>query len=150
MPRGRPKGSGSKYTPELGELICARIGKGESLNAVAKDIGIPECTVRRWEQDQPEFATRYARAREERADFWADQIVQISDDGSNDTYELDDGSKKVEHDHIQRSRLRVDTRKWLMARMAPKRYGEFQRTELTGADGGALKIVVNFGEKPKP
>lgn len=152
MPRtGRPKGSGSLYTPELAADICSRISRGESLNAICELPGMPAApTVCLWVNQRPDFAEQYARAREARADFWADQVIQISDDGTNDTYRANDGSLKVQHDHIQRSRLRVDTRKWLMARMNPKKYGEFQRTEVTGADGGPVRIEVNVNLKKLP
>ena len=64
----------------------------------------------------------------------AEEILAIADDGINDTYVDDDGRPRVDNDVIQRSRLRVDTRKWLMSKMAPKRFGD--------------KVDVNHGAQP--
>jgi len=70
----------------------------------------------------------YARAKEEMAEHFAEEMLEIADDGSNDWIEreLERGNviKVADHEHIARSRLRVDTRKWLMSKLLPKRYGE--------------------------
>ena len=62
------------------------------------------------------------------ADHFADEIIEIADDASNDWMERErkDGSTEavLNYEHVQRSRLRIDARKWLMARMAPKKYGD--------------------------
>lgn len=81
-------------------------------------------TVLRWLRERDEFRVQYARAREDQADAFADEILEISDDGTNDTYKNEDGLDLLNHDHIQRSKLRVETRKWLMGKMAPKKYGD--------------------------
>lgn len=125
MPAGRP----TDYTPEIVATICARIGGGESLRTICRDDGMPaQSTVFLWLAAHSEFSEQYARAREAQTDAMAEEILEIADDGSNDTYtkENADGStyEAVNTDHIQRSRLRVDTRKWLMVRLAPKKYGD--------------------------
>jgi hypothetical protein len=98
---------------------------GESLRQVCEDDAMPsKSAVMRWLHANAEFRDQYARAMEVRAEHWADEIVQISDDGTNDTYKDEDGHERTNQDVIARSRLRVDTRKWLMARMAPKKYGD--------------------------
>lgn len=67
----------------------------------------------------------YARAREDYQDKVFEEILTISDDGSRDyTVDEDDGREVVDHDHIQRSRLRVDSRKWMLSKMDPKKYGD--------------------------
>jgi hypothetical protein len=70
----------------------------------------------------------YARAKEEMAEHFAEEMLEIADDGSNDWIEreLERGNviKVADHEHIARSRLRVDTRKWLMSKLLPKKYGE--------------------------
>jgi hypothetical protein len=90
------------------------------------------------------FFAHYARARDLGADAIADEILEISDDRSNDWMDrsLPDGSVKREpdHEHINRSRLRVDTRKWLLAKMAPKRYGDRTVTTLVGPDDGPVQL----------
>jgi hypothetical protein len=63
---------------------------------------------------------RNTRAREAQVEHWADEILEISDDGRNDSYKDANENERVNNDHISRSRLRVDTRKWLMSKLAPK------------------------------
>ena len=119
----------SDYSPEITATICERLSLGESLREICSDEEMPgKSTVMRWLHDHQEFRDQYARAREAQAEHWADEIIEISDDGSNDweTRQNKDGSsyEAVNAEVINRSRLRVDTRKWLMARMAPKKYGD--------------------------
>lgn len=73
------------------------------------------------------FSEQYARAREAQLERWEDELVEIADDGSNDWMEAnkqDDAAYKANGEHIQRSKVRIDTRKWLMAKRMPKKYGE--------------------------
>lgn len=85
-------------------------------------------TVLRWLRNFPEFRVQYTQAREDLLEHWAEQIVDISDDNEKDTIVItnEDGSSqvKVDHDHINRSRLRVDTRKWLLSKLGAKKYGD--------------------------
>lgn len=88
--------------------------------------GISQSAFYRWmAQDRRGlYREAYARAQDARADKLVDEILRISDDASND-YTVDaDGNTVVDHENIQRSRLRVDSRKWLAGKMAPKRYGD--------------------------
>lgn len=144
-PKPEPKKTGrpTKYNVEIATVICERMSQGESLRSICSEVGMPDrITVLRWIPLHEAFRNQYASARENQADFWADEIVDISDDGSRDYVEKKrpDGStfEAIDHDHINRSKLRVDTRKWLMARMAPKKYGDKVTTEITGAEGGAV------------
>src|SRR5260370_40206331 len=71
-----------------------------------------------------DFRDQYARAREEQADKLFREIIEIADDASGDYVTTSDGKTIVDHENIQRSRLRVDARKWAAARLAPKKYGD--------------------------
>lgn len=144
MPAGRP----SEYTRDKAELICLRITGGESLRSICRDETMPtKSTVFLWLTRHKEFSDQYARAREAQMEHMAEEILEIADDNQHDiiTKENADGStyEAVNHDHIQRARLRVDTRKWLMARLAPKKYGERTTTEHTGSPDllEALKVL---------
>ena len=107
---GRP----STYTPEIAVQICTRLANGESLRQICRDKGMPKRdTVIAWLFKNGGFSGQYALARVAQADFYADEILDIADGPEGDSL-LD----------VNRSRLRVDTRKWLMARMAPKKYGD--------------------------
>lgn len=135
----------SDYSPELIATICERLSLGESLREICLSEEMPDkSTVMRWLSKHEEFRDQYAHAREAQADHWADEILEIADDGTNDWTERQnrDGSTQevIDSEHINRSRLRVDTRKWLMARMAPKKYGDKVTQEVTGNDGGPLVV----------
>lgn len=103
-------------------------------------------TVFRWLADQEAFRDQYARAREAAADSLADDILEIADDGRHDYVETDLGDgvigSRVDHDHIARSRLRVDTRKWLASKLKPKKYGESVKHEVGGTGGGPIRIEL--------
>jgi hypothetical protein len=84
--------------------------QGESIKQIALDPAMPvQSTIYVWLNDQPEFAEMYARAKRAQADLMAEDIVAIADDQDED---------------VNRSRLRVDARKWLMAKLAPRKYGD--------------------------
>ena len=122
---GRP----SLYTPEIAAEICGRIAEGESLRSVCRDEGMPdEKTVRTWViDDVGGFSPQYTRAREAQAHSMADELLEISDDATNDWMERksEKGSGwEINGEHIARSRLRSDTRKWLLSKMLPKVYGD--------------------------
>jgi hypothetical protein len=123
---GRP----SLYSAEITDKICDRLAAGESLNAICRDERMPSRkVVHEWvADDRNGFRDKYARAREMQADYYADQIIEIADDDSKDWISCEDETV-LNHEHVQRSRLRVEARKWLMARMAPKKYGDKLQTE---------------------
>ena len=134
MTIGRP----SDYNPEIAAKICERMALGETLTDICKDEGFPSrVSVWRWTEAHEDFRNAYSRARECQMESWADDIVHISDDSRNDTQVDEDGHEVTNHDVIARSRLRVDTRKFLMSKIAPRLYGD--KLALTGADGGAIK-----------
>ena len=90
---------------------------------------------------RPEFSEQYARAREAQADKLAEEALTIADDGRSDTYVDGDGNVKTDTEVIQRSKLRVDTRKWLASKMAPKKYGD--KVAIGGADDlGPVQTVT--------
>ena len=126
MPGGRP----SSYTKEKADIICDRMMDGESLRNICQDEDMPnKGTVMRWLASNEEFRDQYTRAREGQAEYWADEMVTIADDGTNDWMDKQNSKGEVvgvtaNNEAIQRSRLRVDTRKWIAAKLLPKKYGE--------------------------
>ncbi len=134
-PGGRP----TKYTKELADTICERLAMGGSMRTIAKDEAMPALSsMFKWLRENKEFSEQYARAKQESADAMAEDILDIADNGSNDYMEREDGTTTYNGDSVQRSRLRVDTRKWLMAKMKPKRYGD--KIDMTS---GGEKIETN-------
>lgn len=125
----KPTGRPSTYTPAIGEYIAARLADGETLSQICKTPGLPsrQC-VHQWRMRNPAFADLYARAREIGMESMADDVLAISDDDSGDL--LSDGSPNSAN--VQRSRLMVDTRKFLMAKLAPKVYGDKVEHNVSG------------------
>ncbi len=135
-PKKRKTGRPSLYTNELAADICRRLAEGETLRSVCRDKVMPDkATVLRWLGDKakPEFRDQYAHARDMQADALFDEALEIADDVSGDWSTDKDGKKVLDHENIQRSRLRVDTRKWAAGKMAPKRYGD--KLDLGGSIG---------------
>ena len=118
---GRP----STYTLETAAAICERIADGESLKAICASEDMPaRSTVFKWLAEQPGFSDMYVRARDEQADALADDMLAIAD-------QYDTTSEALNPDMIQRAKLRIDTRKWVAAKLKPKKYGEKQEIEQT-------------------
>jgi hypothetical protein len=123
----------SLYTPEAAEFILGEIAKGRGLRRICREnMWLPDdTTVRWWIIDNIDgFAHRYEFARNQGLDAMAEELLDIADDGSNDYYEdPETGALKVDKEHVQRSRLRTDVRKWYLSKLAPKRYGDKQFVE---------------------
>lgn len=125
--RGRP----SRYTKKIGDQICKDIANGLSLRkACLKHKNLNVSTVLEWVLNPKfkEFSDQYAHSRRIQAEIIGDEIFDIADDGRNDWLirELDNGEgiEIPNHEHINRSRLRVDTRKWYLSKVLPKIYGD--------------------------
>lgn len=128
------------YTEEKAADICARLASGEPLTKICRDEGMPGVsTVYRWLVAHETFREMYTRAREDQADTLADEIIDIADNGINDTY-TKDGVELTNQDVIARSRLRVDARKWIAAKLKPRKYGEKVTQELSGIDGRPIQL----------
>ena len=138
MPRGRP----STFTPALAEAICERLSDGESLRSICRDEGMPPAsTVRQWHiDDVAGFSAQYACARNLGLDAIAEEIQEIADDSSRDTISTEDGDRQ-NIEWVNRSRLRVDARKWLLSKLRPDKYGD--RTVLAGDSKAPLEFVVS-------
>lgn len=125
------------------EYICLEIEKGKALRRVCTDfMSLDKFYTLLKEKPKSE---RYARACEIRAENIFEDILNIADDNSNDTYIDDNGIERTDNDVIQRSKLRVDARKWVLAKMAPKKYGD--KIDLT-SDGEKLQSQVTIFQLP--
>lgn len=118
---GRP----TTYDPEIASLILSRLADGELLREICTDDGMPKSkTVRQWALDNEEFSILYTKAREMGWHEIGEEIFEIADDGSRDLMIDDGGNERTNTEVVARSRIRIDTRKWLLAKMLPKIYGE--------------------------
>lgn len=144
----------SDFTQATADIICQRLASGESLRAICRDEEMPgSTTIFRWlasdEEAYKGFREQYARAREAQADALADEILEISDDGTNDWMERKNADGSIgdiilNGEHVQRSRLRVDARKWYAGKVAPKKYGDKLTAELSGPNGGKIETVTEI------
>jgi len=110
-------------------------------------------TILRHLAKTPEFATQYARAREQLVEHWADEVLDIADDGTLDTIQ---GTNKHGQEvqvsnpsNVQRDRLRVDSRKWLMSKLAPKKYGDKLDVEHSGEVVHQIVSTLSDREKAR-
>ena len=123
------------YTPEkieeVFEYICQEIEKGRSLRSVLRESDMPSSrTFSKWISEDEVKVKQYAYATEQRAEMIFEDILTIADDNSNDEVLNEDGVPIVNNDVINRARLKIDARKWILAKMVPKKYSEKTQTEL--------------------
>lgn len=135
---GRP----TIYSEELAQVICESLMVGMSLRKICELDGMPAIsTVMQWlASGKDGFMEQYAHARQVQAEYLLDELIDIADD-SVDDYEIVNGEERLNQEHIQRAKLRIDTRKWNIEKLAPKKYGAKQQLEHTGSNGGAIETV---------
>lgn len=140
------------YSEEIAARICKELADGKSLRDICRADDLPhESTVRLWARDDHEgFADRYLKAREIGYHAMFDEMLEIADDSARDRIVDGEGVERVNIEVINRSRLRVDTRKWMLSKALPKIYGDRITQEITGKDGKDLVPVVNLYGRPEP
>jgi hypothetical protein len=116
------------------DIVIESICNGNSLRKSCNNV-IPCKTFFEWMSNDELKSKQYAYACTERADFIFEQTLNISDNVENDMITLEDGREVVNNAVIQRDRLRVDTRKWFLSKINPKKYGEKQIIDNTSSDG---------------
>jgi hypothetical protein len=137
------------YSEEVAQKICARIAEGEPLRAICREPGMPGKTqVYTWmDKDHADynadFAGRFVRAREQGFDALAEETLEIADDDSRDWEPIKDQEGnitgvRVDGEHVQRSKVRIETRLKLLAKWDPKRYGEKVQLDGPGKNGAHI------------
>lgn len=123
-PGGRP----TLYSTEMCDRICSLLIEGHTLRQIGELEGLPgKRTIISWLAKHVEFQHRYARAREMQALIAEDEIIEIADDSSHDYIDRTvNGQKQAtfNRQNVERAKLRVEARKWLMSKRMPKRYGD--------------------------
>lgn len=122
---GRP----SSYTQEIADKICDEIAtSSRSIKTICDADDMPSSiTVLKWLRDFPDFLSQYTRAKEMQADYLAEEMLDIADDGSNDFMTITKGDESYEVENKEwtsRSKLRVEARKWIASKLKPKKYGD--------------------------
>ncbi len=150
---GRP----TTYTNEIGNSICAIIASSsKSMKTICEELNISIGTVLEWLSSNKEFSELYAKAKEQQADYLAEEILDIADNGRNDFMVTKFGVQENK-EVTNRSRLRVDTRKWIASKLKPKKYADridhtnagekFEATQVLALPTEALKqleqIITN-------
>ena len=113
--------------------VLTQMREGKSLRQASKMAGVARQTFLDWVDKDQELSGQYARARSDMIDKIADDIIKIADEEMIPT-----GEGKVDSAMVQKQRLRVDTRKWLLSKLAPKKYGD--KLELSGDEQAPVSI----------
>jgi hypothetical protein len=133
--RGRP----SKFTEAIADEVVERLSAGETLRSICRDEHMPDWQrIYDWLHKNEEFSGRIARARELGEDAIAQECIDIADNAANDWMARLDKEKAgagwlLNGDHVQRSKLRIDTRLKLLAKWNPKKYGDKVQQEMSGS-----------------
>lgn len=139
---GRP----TNYTPELAKEICDTIA--------SSNVGIKRLcqgnanwpshnTIYRWLANFSEFSDQYAQAKRNQIELLVDEILEIADDSSQDQVINAQGNLICNTELIARSRLRIDTRKWLAAKLVPKIYGVQNKDENNLPDKSLIERIID-------
>jgi hypothetical protein len=134
------------FTEELFIKLLDRLAQGETLVAICADQTMPtrQSLFQKLYKDENARELYYA-AREMQMEAMAEEILELSDNAENDWSTDDRGRRVANNDVLQRARLKVDTRKFIMAKMAPRRFGEKNFTEVSGDPNKPLTLTVVTG-----
>lgn len=143
----KPPAKAVRFSLRLWGKICRRLAEGDSLRDVASARNMPSVTtIMRWLDDDTkpdEIREQYARARKLQAETIFDEMLDIADDARNDWMERE-GEDAVGYqfmgENVQRSRLRIDTRKWVVSKLNPKKYND--KMVLAGDEEAPLQVTA--------
>ncbi len=130
---GRPKGPVIGFTQTQGNRICESIANGMTLRQVAKKEGISDSRIIRVALQDEKFNKRYRAAMDIRTELDFERLTEMS-------FEKPAAGQKYDSTYVNHLRVIVDTYKWVLARRAPKKYGDRIDSEITGEI--AIKRVV--------
>lgn len=120
------------FSQQVADSVCNLLAQGKSLRAACADVSASPVTILRWVKAHEGFSEQYAHARELGYMLLADEIIAIADTPVVATKSVSkaSGLEITEGDAVDRSRLMVDARKWMLSKMLPKVYGEKQSIEI--------------------
>jgi hypothetical protein len=141
---GNKGGRPTLYSLEIALEICDRIADGESLVKICSDAKMPKKTaVYEWLLRHKEFADIYARAREDQADTLADEIHAIADELPQQVVDEKGNATRYDSAYVQWQKNRVDARKWVAAKLKPKKYSD-RIAHVGDNESDAININVNI------
>jgi len=126
---GRP----TDYTDRLADKICEKVALGQSMRTICALETMPAMTTMfRWLREKDEFRQQYETAKQECAELMVEDMLDIADNEAQEPLLVDGVPVIVDEKpvmvtsqvKIQHSRLKVDTRKFIAAKLKPKKYGE--------------------------
>ena len=135
------------------EALRLMVDEGMSTTSACKQVGLGWQSFCNWCEEDPEHVERYTRARAQLLERMAEEIHQIADtpvDGVTITTKADGGVEEKRGDMIEHRRLQIESRKWLLARLMPKKYGDKQQVEHSGSiglEGLVSGVVADDGDK---
>lgn len=140
-----------EFSQDIADAICEKTATTSFSMPTIID-SIPNCprlsTIYKWLRTNEDFAKDYARAKQDQAEFLAEELISISDDGSNDLMTIVKGDQTYTQENKEvtnRSRLRVDTRKWIIAKLKPNKYGD--KIDVTSAGEKIQTELIITGKK---
>jgi hypothetical protein len=128
-----PTKAGSPDRRKIADLVFAGMRSGMSAFKACQVTGVNQSTFNSWLNEDAKLAAEYARAREDLIERMANEVLELSD---VDVGLQPDG--KRDWAAVQKHKLQVDTRKWLLSKLAPKKFGD--KLELTGDPDRPLAI----------
>lgn len=134
--------------------VCGRILSGGAVRNIMKDSELPDfSTLLEWVSVDEVKSKQYSRAMELRGELLFEEMIDICDDGSNDWMERFNREGEVvgwqvNGEHVQRSKLRVDTRKWYLSKLNPKKFGD--KTDLTSGGEKLQTTIIHLGNGVNP
>jgi hypothetical protein len=140
------------YSDKLVTEFCERMCQGEAPNQICKDPKMPSYpTIIRWSlSNDPKYEVFRVMYEEAKKIMWmyrADELVDISDNSANDFIDrynkfTEETERVLDPENVQRSKLRIDTRKWLLSKLLPHIYGEKVDVSVGGRDGKPIQAMV--------
>lgn len=119
---------------------------GKAIRNAIKGYGMPDITTfYKWLREDEDKAKRYARACEARADSIFEEILEIADKQGQDVEGEDQfGNPIINHNVIQRNRLQIDARKWVLAKLNPKKFGDKVDVTTQGEKINTPPVTIAF------
>lgn len=137
----------AKKTPKLIEEVLSRIAQGETLASLGRELDFHPTSWSQWVHDDEDLAIAYAQARDVGADVIADDVLRIIDEEPERVVQIDEEGNKstsrLDSAGVAWARNRAELRLKLLAKWAPKKYGDKQQVDIGNTDGEALKIESN-------